>query len=150
MRQLDKGCLCSAGRQVRPGRRQLPRRLHTGRAPPELARASRGSQPEAQPRASPGICPALEPLPCLPISPEEDCPKGSGRPRDPSGGLTGGSARHRCPSPALGVGDPGQNLRRVFPLPPPNLRWHRPPPTVPQTRDRQSGRPCPRSLESTD
>lgn len=119
-------------------------RLHADRAPPGLEDVSGSSQPQQGQGPVPSSRPGPESPPCLPAV---RLPKGLGAPQVPHGGLTRGPARHRCTSPALGVGHPSQNLRRVFPPPPPNLKSHRPSAAVPPTRERPPGRPWLRPLE---
>lgn len=118
------------------------KRLHAGRALPGLADTSRWSQPQQGQGPVPASRPGLEPPSQPPFLPSARLPKRLRAPQDPRGGLTRGPARHRCTSPALGVGHPGQNLRRVFPPPPPNLKSHRPSPTVPPTRELPPSQPC--------
>lgn len=117
-------------------------RSHRGHAPAALQDSSgRDTTPKPgrrrarTPRASactlPGPTPSL--LLFLPLPPSKAAQR-PGAPQDHRGGLTQAPARQHSPSPALGVRHPGQNLRCVFPPPPPNLKSHRPSLTAPRLR----------------
>lgn len=92
MRQADKGRICrgsEAGPRWGSAASSPQERLHAGRAPPGLADVSCWSQPPQGQGPVPASCPGLEPPPCLPSSPQQGCPKGSGRPRTPAEGSPG-------------------------------------------------------------
>lgn len=132
------------GGSAAAGPRGCHSRPRPGRAGIAAGRPTRQRPPSAGP--APSAPPSPRRPPRVPV-PGPRTPNPEPRPRR---ALTLRLARHRRPSLALGVGRPGQTLRRLFPPPPPNLKSHRCSPIALLTSQRHPGRLCSASLEAAD
>jgi hypothetical protein len=130
------------GGSAAAGPRGCHSRPRPGRAGIAAGRPTRQRSPSAGP--APSAPPSPRRPPRVPV-PGPRTPNPEPRPRR---ALTLRLARHRRPSLALGVGRPGQTLRRLFPPPPPNLKSHRCSPIALLTSQRHPGRLCSASLEA--